>query len=296
MIYFVNPIQNPNVGDIAIFYSTSTFFKENGLEYKIVNKSNYKNITVSKNDIVALCGGGWLGIYDDCLIEFFYDIIEKYHEKAKVILMPSSFEPIKESFLRISKCKCTIFARDMNSFENYKKYFLNSKIIYCPDMAYRLPKLNYRKDISTILKKEIVIYDRNDAESVNGIKELLNYGISKSRLNKFIKCDYNLDNAFNYIGKQIFEISKYKLVITDTLHMSIFSYLLNIPCLYLDNSYNKVSNTWKEYNQTIVQKYDTFKKLNIKAYNFGNEKLIFKYDCLLNEFTSLTPSQDTDIK
>lgn len=282
MIYFVNPIKNPNVGDIAIFYSTSSLLKELQLEYRIVNQLNYKNINVTSADKVIICGGGWIGIYDDALIDFFYDMIEKCSKITKVIIMPSSFAPIKKSFKRIADCKCIIFARDMQSYNLYKEHFKNSEIYYCHDMAFLLPFADYRKDITTISSDDIGIYDRNDAETVGDIKALIHLGKSESRLNSFVTCDYNLENSFRYICKQLSIMSKYKLIITDTLHMSIFAFLLNLPCLILDNSYKKLSNTWKEYNNTPIQMYDFDKKLNLDLYNFGdNRSQKFDYSVLI---------------
>ena len=283
MIYFVNPVKNPNVGDIAIFYNTSSLLRKLQLEYKIVNQLNYKNINVTSHDKVIICGGGWLGIYDDALIEFFYNMIEKYSKITKVILLPSSFAPIKKSFTRIKDCNCVIFARDMQSYKLYKEHFKNSTVHYCHDMAFLWPFLDYRKDLTILTHDDIGIYDRNDAETVGDIKTLSHLGNHESRLNSFIDCDYNLENSFKYICKQLFTMSKYKLIITDTLHMSIFAFLLNLPCLILDNSYKKLSNTWKEYSKTPIQMYDFAKKLNVNLYTFGDNKTQkFDYSVLIN--------------
>lgn len=286
MIYFVNPIKNPNVGDVAIFYASSMLFRSLGLDYTIINQTNYATCNPGPHDFLVICGGGWLGIYDDSLIDFFLYMIQTYSKKCRVVLMPSSFAPIKQSFARIANCEFTAFARDRDSYNNYVKFFPHAHVEFCHDMAFSLFRLNARKPFSNLSKHEIGIYDRNDAESVSIIKTLHEYGMQESRLNKFVNCDKNIKMAFKYICEQEYRMLRYKLIVTDTLHMSIFAFLLNLPCLYLDNSYKKLYHTWSEYGDCSVRQYDPAIGLSIGKYSFfENSHIKFDYTNLIQTFT-----------
>lgn len=286
MIYFVNPYQNTNVGDVAIFYASSWFFLYNKLPYTIITPQNYHTVAFTPNDIVAICGGGWMGIYDDALIEFFYNMIDQgCKQSAKVILFPCSFYPKFDTFKRISDNHCIIYARDHESKKLLIDYFPNANVKFCHDMAFMLPKLNERQSIKDLSPNNIGIYDRNDTESKSTIKELLSLGTLEHRPNRFIEMDYDLSNAWSYITETLFHMKKYRLLVTDTLHISIFSYLLNIPCLILDNYYGKLTNTWSSYNTTVIQTYDTNKSLDTSKYDFtGSNDIRFNYYNLLSEF------------
>lgn len=277
MIYFVNPVINNNVGDVAIFYASSQLFKSQNIPYMTVNKDNYLSICPSSSDIIVICGGGWMGIYDDSLIDFFLYMIQKYSSTNKVILMPCSFAPIQSNFKRICQCKCYIYARDMVSYQYFRHYFVNSKINFCHDMAFSLPKFNQRKSLSRISSNNIGIYDRNDAESINGIKKYSSYGITESRFHQFVPCSNDIQPAASYIAMHLARMSQYSVIVTDTLHMSIFSYLLNIPCLYMDNNYHKLSNTWSHYPTSIVHQLCDSYGLDITQYKL-TDNVSYQYD------------------
>ncbi len=277
MIYFVNPVVNNNVGDVAIFYASSKLFQSQQIEYTTVNKDNYSHIHPSKTDIIALCGGGWMGIYDDSLIDFFLYMIQKYSTTNKVILLPCSFVPLRTNFVRVAHCKCQIYARDMVSYHYFKKYWVNANVIFCHDMAFSLPKINHRNTLSHLTKYNIGIYDRNDAESVGEIKRYESYGMHESRFGQFVPCSNDIHPAASYIAKQLSQMSQYSMVVTDTLHMSIFSYLLNIPCLYMDNNYHKLSNTWSYYPASIVHPINDSYGLDITKYQL-TDNISYQFD------------------
>ncbi len=278
MIYFVNPPRHPNIGDIAIFYASSLLFNKHELKYEIMNIENYKKFTIKPEDKIVILGGGWVGIYDCSLTDFYYDIINKYEKTNKIIMMPNSFAPIKKSFNKIVNAKITIFARDPISYDNYKKYFKNATVKLCPDIVYSLPRIDYAHETTNCTG----VYARKDVETVKGIEKIKGEYVSRF-LQKSINYDKNLDALFNVVYKQIFTMTKYDVIVTDTLHMSIFAYLLKKPCIIFDNNYGKVNNTWKQYKHACVCPYDNNLGQDINKYNFNYEDIDFNFDELVAE-------------
>lgn len=277
MIYFVNPPRHPNIGDIAIFYASSLLFKTHNLSYEVMNIENYKNINVKPEDKIVILGGGWVGIYDCKLTDFYYDIINKYEKTNEVIMMPNSFQPLKESFKKIVNAKMTIFARDKVSYENYRNFFKNSIIKICPDIVYSLPRIDYKSINET---NEIGVYARKDVETVKGIEKIKGPYVSRF-LAKPIAYDKNLNNLKDVIYRQIFTMTRFKAIATDTLHMSIFAYLLKKPCLIFDNNYRKVHNTWSQYKHTCICTYEDDKGVDLTKYEFCFDDLKFDYSELI---------------
>lgn len=248
MIYFVNPTSHPNIGDIAIFYATLKFFKNNNFTYKILNSKNYKNYDITKNDTIVLLGGGWLGIYQCSITDFYFKVIDE-HRDSKIIFLPSSFFPVTDSFKKIKDINAIIFARDPASFENYKKWFTNSKVYHADDMVFYLDRID---NTEQYIKKNIGIFNRNDVESEkeNTLKivNVPDSSFGRSRiLPRWIPFEDKLEIYEDLVYRFMFEMTQYKMIVTDSLHVSIFSYLIRRKCYILDNKYKKVTNTWKKY-------------------------------------------------
>lgn len=284
MIYFVNPTSHPNIGDIAIFYATLKFFKDNKFEYKIVNKNNYRQYNVTDDDIIAVLGGGWIGIYQCDITDFYFKFIDE-HRNSHIIFLPSSFFPVTNSYKKISDINALIFARDQLSLKNYRNEFPNAKVFYCADMVFTLNRIY---NTESYIKKGYGLYTRDDTETdKNSEQKILSFtnesSGKESRFYKsWLKFDDNIELYEDIVYKFLFNMLKYKYIITDSLHMSIFSYLINRPCIILDNKYKKLTNTWAQYKKSCVKQFEYEK--SICNYDFDFSDIPFSFDLLKHSF------------
>lgn len=271
-----------NIGDIAIDYASFKFLNDHNKEYIRIDENNYQDIKINTEDIILIRGGGYFNLYNDTAESFLLSFIKKYTSN-KIIILPSSFyinKEVSNDLLEIinNHQNITIFARDNISYLNYKKYF-NCNILESPDMVLYLKPIVLNKT-----KSEILIISRSDNEMLHNLS-LCEIGTQFSNIiheNKPITFEEHKSTLNTYFEK----LTKAKVIITDTLHLSIFSYLLNIPCYSFDNKYGKVKNTILQYfnngNVIYIDNIEEIKNIK-KNMKFNANKKDFNFSLLLKE-------------
>ena len=276
MIYFVNPVCHPNIGDIAIFYATCKLLNSNNIEYEVINRRNYQSHHITPEDCLLILGGGWLGIYSGDDVEWYLAVVQQY-KNNRIIFMPNSFVPTVSNYKAITSTNAIIYARDDVSYKNYMNEFPDATIKKCPDIVFSLDRRPHRTATQKFGK-----FSRNDVESTSVLDQLKNIP-TESRFGKYVNYDkYALTDCIGQILSLMDKIQKYEVIITDTLHVSIFAYLLHIPCIITDNMYGKLTNTWKQYDADCIFPLDKSKPLT--SYQITNpHDIVFDFSQLVND-------------
>lgn len=291
-----------NLGDHLITYAEKAFL--NGLldkkiieipieVYKLLSKIIIKY--TPQSIIILIQGGGWMGDTwpdDELLIQ---NIISSFPDNRIIVFPQSSYyenfeNQLVESGKKIYKGEnLFVFLRDENSYNTMKNLYPNLKIYLEPDIVMFIKgkiKLNSIKK-----KNNIGVCFRHDKEEK--YKELKNIIIKFLNENnlpyKFVNTIANKpvseDQRDEKVHKVIRDFSDYKLIITDRLHAMIISYIVNVPCIAIDNKTHKVSSLYKTWLNTnnkifLIHNYDEFLKL-IHSFETETEDIsMFEFNTL----------------
>lgn len=297
-IIVCNTPVHENLGDHAIAIAEINYLKKHFTDFAIVEieenlcTSRAVNIflkLISRNDIIVLQGGGFMGDlwprHEICM----HNIIEKCPEIVKIIFPQTcyladksseAFKKYKDSY-KDSK-NLYFFAREKKSFEFVKnKIFSEDNCWIFPDIVL---SLNY---CDRVKRDGILVCLREDKESILSTEQKDGILNCIKKLNKKI---YQTSTLFNrkiditerkiLTEEKLKEFSRAEVVITDRLHGMIFAAITGTPCLVLDNLSGKVSgvHNWiKELNYIKVVRAD---EINTS---------------LINEMISLQVSNTPDI-
>lgn len=264
-----------NLGDHAIAEAEKMFFRDYMSEIPIVEISSAHYLYdclgiakyITKDDVLVINGGGYLGtlwIHEE---EMVRDIIERFPDN-KIIILPQTifFEDSGDAKMQLGITKAiysghrtlVFCAREQNSYDFVVGNKLLARSENChliPDMVTYLCKsknnmvrngilLCIRKDRECILsgeqKKEIKTYAKSSGEDVCYTDTVLERYVSIAE-----RCDA-LESKFD-------EFRRAKLVITDRLHGMLFAAVTGTPCIAMNNKSGKVKGCHKtiEYLQYI---------------------------------------------
>lgn len=282
-IWFVGSAHYDNIGDLAISEATVKFIENNFNEYNLIEIrlcDYYKycramSKLINKDDIIIMQGGGNMGfLYFDAEVNR-REVIKRFKEN-KIIIFPSTIDyrdsfrekiELKNSISIYNKHKNLIVcARESKSYNQMKQIYKN--VILVPDIVLSLgyKNLNNKRDI-------IIVCLRKDGEKTVKSSELYKYFIEKKDC-LFIDNIADEKNISIELRSQIFmnklnELAKARVVVTDRLHIMIFCTLIEIPCLFVDNSNNKLSGVydkWIKDKCNYIKKIDFSKKIDSQIF------------------------------
>ncbi len=274
--------EHNNLGDHAIAYAQKSFLKENFADYNFIIIPELKSDNfidsikrqISKNDIIAMHGGGNIGNqYQE--IENERRKVIKTFKQNQIIIFPQTVYFTKDKNgarqLELSKKiyskhkNLTICAREEVSYKILKKYFCKNKVLFCPDIVLSLNfavQENKREGALLCLRSDVE--GKLDANNFEQIK--------KSVLKVYKTIDITDTCYYKSVGfkeneeiilKKLQQISKYKVVITDRLHGMIFCAITGTPCIVLGNYNHKVKEAYKLLSELKYIKFiDSIDKLN----------------------------------
>jgi len=206
-VYYI--ANHGNWGDGLIRAGTLKFFNNIGLEYKEIEYRKKDLIIpyLTKANIIFGGGGGWCNLWSES-----YRRVARLSKRCKVLVLPSSYE---EGYYVPN---VTFFSRD-----KYESSHNMPGSLFCHDMALYLPQLTAQKGSGK------GYFLRTDPESAKKIeippenKDLSLYGDHFSDLYPFFE-----------------ELSGYKTIYTDRLHVCIAACLLNKEVHLYSGSYFKI--------------------------------------------------------
>lgn len=257
IFYFGVPIHT-NLGDLAQYYCIKRWLKENYKEFDIYEFETYSTYSnkfinmlekkMNANSIIVFQSGY-------CTKENHLDhkmhrkIVKKFYN-SKIVFFPQTInffdknELIKTSKI-FNKCSNLIFlARDKKSYQIAKDNFSNAQVMQFPDIVTTLIgnwKVNKSK------KEGLLLCLRNDGEKKFDNKlyyndELLKIytKIEECDTNSKYEYDYTIKNLESVLKEFIDKLSKYKLIITDRYHGTIFSIISNTMVIVVPTNDHKV--------------------------------------------------------
>ena len=265
-IYYLGITQNSNLGDWAQIYCINEWIKENYCDYEVLrfNSSDVLNYFISftkkikkiyKPDDIFIFESGY-NINDmGCPHPKMHIKIIENFPNAKMIFMPATiyYEHEKNMIndaLGYRKAKNMLFlARDAKTQEIAKMMMPDSHIILYPDIVTTLIG-DYTQ--TTNERNGICICCRNDNEkyySDSEFKKLARYfqdqDIRVDFTDTFIDCSYKeiSSDITSKLYDKLNSFSKYKLIITDRFHGTVFSLIAGTPVIVLKTNNHKVIRT-----------------------------------------------------
>lgn len=256
-----------NLGDVAITYAQSLFLAKIYPEYEIVDFPISKTLShlkslksvCSKDDIITLTGGGYMGdrYYG---AELLRQLVIKVFKHNKIISFPQTAEfsdtnlghfMLKQAQkIYSSNNKLEIWAREERSYNFLKKNFLKNKIQLTPDIVMTLNEFKANNE----KRKIITLCLRDDLEKNERTKDLEKHiyvSLNKSK-NPIEYYDTHIGSVTLTIQERIMELnkiflqfSKSKLIITDRLHGMIIAYITGTPAIVLPNNNFKILECYK---------------------------------------------------
>lgn len=296
-----------NLGDYAQTYCIEQMVKNQYPEYDFISFEvnsqsdfDYSNLflvirdKLMQKDIVLIQSGMHLtdvykneqNLLRQALIVF---------RRNKVVILPQTMfylsDENKKNFLSyMGKFDNVMFyAREQHTFGEAKKYFKTDRIAMCPDVVHsligRFRQYNFERDGILVCKRK----DDNDILiSADELKEKLDDLQMKIEWMdtdlEVLPAELKMDTE-GILSNIISEISKYKLVITDRLHGTIFSLIANTPVLLIGLRSDKVQANYEWYKEVpdISQYIDKINDIS-ELYEKIDEMLKKKYDYRMPDY------------
>lgn len=268
-----------NPGDSAIWLGQKAWLEKNGNPVVYVaDRRDYNPEALGRrigSGFILINGGGNFGDLWPDHQSFREQVVQDFPNNP-IVQMPQSMHYSDPSRLEETASKLNghrqlhLLWRDMESLDAAQKHF-KARHSLCPDMAFTLDRLVLEK----VPEYSMVWLSRTDKESVGshslskleGIlvkdwieepeselvrlkaslsTEIMQQGFDRDgSLAEYMEvCDRLARERMNR-GAEILRSGR--MVMTDRLHAHIFSLLLDIPHIILDNSYGKLSRFHKQW-------------------------------------------------
>lgn len=320
IIYIGIPIHS-NLGDLAQYYCINKWLNINYPEYKIVEFPdniichNHKN-TIKKmkdlihsDDLFVFQSGYRTTDVANFEGEYAHQKILK-NFKNRVLVFPQTvnFKYDKEI---LKSCKAyqindnyLFLARDQISYESAIKMYDKNKILLYPDIVTSLigncdiVDLNMKRNgiLFCLRNDEEKLYSNTEFEKLMSNLMDITDTVDKTDTNSNLNFEFDRSHVEEEISSKLNQFSKYKLIITDRYHGTIFSLVSNTPVIVLNSTDHKLSSgvTWfKDIYDDFVYYCDNLedvpklakqiynKKDNRKLPSYFNDKY---YTCLYDIF------------
>ena len=305
IIFYIGVPAHTNLGDLAQYVCIKEWLEKYYNDYTIVEietnslvNTRFSVIKVLKKYYNKNCffvfQSGYtttdLGGYADEMHKF---IIKEFKD-AKMLMMPQTIF-FKNDYRRRDTSKVydsainmLYLARDKISYKEAIKMFPHIKVLLYPDIVTTLiGKYNYNNSND---REGILFCCRDDEEKFytdDEIKELLDKLKKKYKVDMVDTTKKNnekliLKNPKEYILREIENYSKYKLIITDRYHGTIFSLISNTPVIIMKTTDHKVT-TGAMWFKGIYDDYAYLSK-NLEDVEKNIDKLISSNKSMIKPF------------
>lgn len=262
-IYYLGVTEHPNLGDLAQYFCIGLWLRKNYPNAEVIEFpsrvvveprfnfiSRFRNI-VNDRDLIVFQSGYTtqdLGGNHDLM----HRIIIQNFPNHKIVFMPQTvyfqFAENREESARLYNLgQRTLFlARDRISFETAKQMFPDLSVRLFPDIVTSL--IAEGLQAPPVCENKIMICCRNDGEKfysteqISQLRETLNV-IAPTEIRDTtipISARTIKKNLDRWIWKTIEEFARYRVVITDRYHGTIFSVIAGTPVIVLKTTDHKV--------------------------------------------------------
>jgi exopolysaccharide biosynthesis predicted pyruvyltransferase EpsI len=242
VLYYPNP---GNAGDSVLAVGTLQAFTRCSVRFQVIDLE-----AMVDDQIVFLGGGGNLvPLYDHIKAAY-----ERFLGRAqKVILLPHTIRGNEELLRRLDHT-CTLFCRDLESYNHLRSVNRSPEVILAHDMAFHLDARSLLSNRELARMAAPVLRDKLRGAGFNEHMIRQKSSIDFSRLDaesRSISPKSEADIALLYmlgVGPHeapmaawcfLKTISIATKITTDRLHVGIGSALLGVPCELRENSYGK---------------------------------------------------------
>jgi exopolysaccharide biosynthesis predicted pyruvyltransferase EpsI len=241
VLYFPN---SGNAGDSLISAASMQCMRRAGVHFEpITLESN-----VDKQVVILGGGGNLVPMY-----ETIQRALENFKDRAQeIVLLPHTIRG-NEELLTSLPANCTLFCRDVPSYEHVLSLGVRAEKVLAHDMAFHLDvdelmDDDHRDEYQSMFRSKLddlkiylhaqpivgeAYYVRRDGESAGvltrcdvDISSLFEFGVWPGHAERASWC---FIEAIRIVEK----------VVTDRLHVALASALLEKPCVLYDNSYHK---------------------------------------------------------
>jgi exopolysaccharide biosynthesis predicted pyruvyltransferase EpsI len=302
IVYYFGAARHPNLGDLAQSVCIRKWISKHYSEYRLIEvETNIVVYTyysalnrirkhIKKDDLIVFQSGYTttdLGGYAD---EMHRKVIKSFPKNKMLMLPQTIYFQYKENEKRTSKeydlAENMLFlARDNKSFEKAKLMFQNIKIEIFPDIVTSLiGKYSFSEE-----RDNILLCCRNDSEKYYSDSEIEELKKTLSNYNYVDVIDTTkkkrdvVKRAEEYIENEIISYSKYKVIITDRFHGTIFALAANTPIIVLKTKDHKVTEGAKWFLD-VYKDYIFVADSLEQAEIYANEILSKKYSYKLESY------------
>nr|WP_288640920.1 polysaccharide pyruvyl transferase family protein [uncultured Anaerobutyricum sp.] len=261
ILYLDIPI-HPNMGDLAQYCCIKDWIKKNYSEYELFeidadvilrSKNRFLDLLkeLEENDLIFFQSGYCtqdLGGTHDEVHRFVVDNAKNIPiiMLQQTILYNNPDNARRTSISYAAHKKLMIIARDKQSYEYAKNLFPNNSLGLLPDFV--TSWIGTRHCMEREQRKGILVCCRNDSERYYSEKEINELVKQLSKIDKVtisdttIQCDfYQLkSNIEKNVNEMIANFGKYRAVVTDRYHGTIFSLIAGTPVIVIKTNDHKV--------------------------------------------------------
>jgi pyruvyl transferase EpsO len=276
-IYYIDYPVYGNGGDLLIMKGAEKFFADNRI--KVLRRFSVldfpKNLTIGKDIIIVLNGGGNFGDLYPLHQGLREHIVSRYHSNRIVVLPQTIYYKDEREYDKTARIfnqhpDLHLFTRDTGCYELAKKKFKACQVYLSPDMAHQLWPMSSNneesKDILYFLRTDIETDQAQQALMDRSSRDYYDWTTLFTKLNKkgitlflrmytvrrktgiripvargwYLYSDYLINKAVRLFGG-------YRMIHTSRLHGHILSCLMDKQNILIDNSYGKNSSyyyTW----------------------------------------------------
>lgn len=293
-----------NMGDQAQSYCIEKWLNKNYPDYivkiydtSVLSRKNYSLLeyikkNIKKEDLIILHSG-----YHTTNLYMREENLQRkvitLFDKKKIIIFPQTINYTDENEARISQeiygkhSHLFFMCRDSVSYETAQKLFNKAYLCEFPDIVTTMiGERHYDNERSGILlclrnDKEAFYSKDNIEEMISKLSEFTSVDVTDTT----IKEDPNkiINNRQYYLEKIWNDYSKYKLIITDRYHGTIFSLIAGTPVIVLSSTDHKLSLGVKWFPESFGDYIKYVPDLN-DVVSKAKEMIDKSYDHLLPDY------------
>lgn len=277
-IYIFGSPFHTNLGDQAQTYCIEKWAGENIPDSEIITMNSVSDFNIliifliskiAKKQDIIICHSGYH--FSERYPQYkLYEQIVKSLKRNPVIIFPQTvnFKNMKEA-LRVGKAfdrhpDCLLMCRDLHSYDLAKKIFKRTKLLLYPDIVTSLiGTYNFNLD----KRDNILFCIRNDSESYYGRDKIVEFMKRFSPIKTVLSDTYSnipystlIKNRRKILNETFEKFSRYKLIITDRYHGTIFSLISNTPAIVLGTNDHKLESGVKWFPDDEFKGYLYFAK------------------------------------